>query len=94
MGAMAPVTYINNHMTTNLSVNISNFVSDIFVILSHIDEAVPIYISLANLETSHAHTTNMWMIKGGTDGLLQFTGTQNLKEEELWYKKIKLMAFW
>jgi hypothetical protein len=36
----------------------------------------------------------MWMIKGGTDGLLQFTGTQNLKEEELWYKKIKLMAFW
>lgn len=94
VGAIAPVTYINNPITTNLSVNISNFVSDIFVILNHIDEAIPLYIALAHLETSHAYTTNMWMIKGDTNGEFQFTGTQNLKEEELWYKKIKLMAFW
>lgn len=94
MGAIAPVTYINNPITTNLSININNFVSDVFVILNHIDEAIPLYIALVHLETNHAYTTNMRMIKGDTSDLLQFTGTQNLKEEELWYKKIKLMAFW
>ncbi len=63
-------------------------------IFDQIGDPNPTHIALVNMETSHAYTTNMWMTSTSTKGILQFSGPQDLKEDPLWLKKIRLMAFW
>jgi len=86
-----------------LSIILKNFqvtteLTQIFEQISNPNPKNPEHIALVDMETNHAYVVNMWMTSwmtsGYTKGVLQFSGPQDLKENPLWLKKIRLMAFW